>query len=358
MALFGNCWQHLRNPQPLSVKEYKIFESGKVLEVLQTLNYHPIQDCGKFFRTKAIYRDGDSPNSLLVFKDSGWCTDFPADEKFSLYELVKRTLGTTNHKTITSLINAQQVAVAAPKQKLKMQKTYNPDCLERLFPNYSFYNKKKISDETLKAYRMGLATQGKMYQRLVFPIFNENGQIIGFSGRHFNWSEESGIPKWKHIGLKQEWIFPFYGIKECQEPAEEIILVESIGDSLALFENGYKNHLVTFGLDCSTAILSFLLARDFKKIIISTNNDQSKETNWGKQSAIKSMMKLSTVFPVDILEIKLPTLNDFGEMHESGANFSDWAAQKPLDREEIVKYVGENKNKFNDQKVGKFLKKL
>ncbi len=205
---------------------------------------------------------------------------------------------------------------------------------------------------------MGLATQGKMYQRLVFPIFNENDQIIGFSGRHFNWSEESNAPKWKHIGLKQEWVYPFYSVKDCQEPAEEIILVESIGDSLALFENGQKNHLVTFGLDCSPAILSFLLARDFKKIIISTNNDQSKETNWGKQSAIKSMMKLSTVFPVDMLEIKLPTKNDFGEMHESGDSFLNWKNQKPLDREEITKSIGENRSKFNDLKVSKFLKKL
>ncbi len=343
------------------MKEYKIFESGKVLEVLQTLNYHPILDCGKFFRTKALYRDGDSPNSLLIFKDSGWCTDFPTDEKFSLYELVKRTLGTTNHKTITSLINAQQVVVSAPKQKLKMQKTYNPDCLERLFPNYSFYNKKKISDATLKAYKMGLASQGKMYQRYVFPVFNENGQIIGFSGRHSNWSEELNAPKWKHIGEKRDWVYPFYSVAECKEAtsaAEEIILVESIGDSLAMFENGQKNHLVTFGLDCSSAILSFLLAKDFKKIIIATNNDQSKETNWGKQSAIKSLMKLSTVFPVDLLEIKLPTKNDFGEMYESGDSFLNWKNQKPLDREEIVKYIGGNRSKFNDLKVSKFLKKL
>lgn len=351
----------------MSEKQYKAFEQGKVLEVLQTLNYHPIQDCGKFFRTKALYRDGDSPNSLLIFKDSGWCTDFPADEKFSLYELVKRTLGTTNHKTITSLINAQQVVAAAPKQKLKMQKTYNPDCLERLFPNYSFYNKKKISDETLKAYKMGLATQGKMYQRLVFPIFNENGQIIGFSGRHFNWSEESNLPKWKHIGEKKDWIFPFYSVPECREKtdiADEIALVESIGDSLACFENVQKNHLVTFGLEVSSSILAFLLSKDLKKITVATNNDfdgvdkNGIPTNRGKTAAIKNMMKLSTVFPIDMLEIKLPTKNDFGEMHEFGDSFLDWKNQKPLDREEIVKYIGENRSKFNDQKVGKFLKKL
>ena len=240
-----------------------------------------------------------------------------------------------------------------------MQKTYPKDCLERLFPNYSFYNKKNISDATLKVYKMGLATTGKMYQRFVFPVFNEVGEICGFSGRHLNWNEEMNAPKWKHIGDKREWIFPLYlpEYRQNLDIVDEIVLVESIGDSLALYEEGYKNHLVTFGLEVSPAIMSFLLAGDYKKIVLASNNDSIKEINRGKIAAIKNLIKLSSVFPTEMIDIKLPTLNDFGEMRERGESFLSWAEQKPLDKSEILSTIEENKDKFNDQKLGKFLKK-
>lgn len=240
-----------------------------------------------------------------------------------------------------------------------MQKTYPKDCLDRLFPNYSFYNKKNISDATLKAYKMGLATTGKMYQRFVFPVFNEAGEICGFSGRHLNWTEEMNAPKWKHIGDKREWIYPLFlpEYRQNLDILDEIVLVESIGDSLALYEEGYKNHLVTFGLEISPAIMSFLLAGDYKKITLASNNDSSKEVDRGKIAAIKNLIKLSSVFPIGMIDIKLPTLNDFGEMRERGENFSLWVEGKPLDKAEILATIQENRDKFNDQKLGKFLKK-
>jgi hypothetical protein len=103
--------------------------------------------------------------------------------------------------------------------------------------------------------------------------------------------------------------------------------------------------------------MSFLLAGDYKKIILASNNDSSKEVNRGKIAAIKNLIKLSSVFPTDMIEIKLPTLNDFGEMRERGESFSLWVEQKPLDKADIFSTIEENKDKFNDQKLGKFLKK-
>ena len=54
-----------------------------------------------------------------------------------------------------------------------------------MLPHFDFYIKppKSISKETLLDYKCGLATEGKMYQRIVFPIFNKDAKIHGFSGR-------------------------------------------------------------------------------------------------------------------------------------------------------------------------------
>lgn len=343
-------------------KQFKSYESGKVLQVLQSLGYPISQDYGDYIRTRAIYRDGDAANTLQVYKDTGYCIDYAANDKFPLFELVKRTLGTDNTREVMSYIGGQKVICAAPKQKLKMQKTYPPEVLERLFPNYSFYNKRGISDATQKAYKCGLASQGNLYQRMVFPIFNDEGLIHGFSGRHILWKKESPFAKWKNICQKSNWLYPFYTVPECQEAvlsSKELILIESIGDSMALFENDIKNHLVNFGLGISGVITSQLIKLDLETITIATNNDFEKTDklgNRGLNAAINTMMKLSAIFPLEILQIKLPLANDFGDMHQQKMNFRDWQTSKPLDSGQIKEYIKENKDKFKNPE--KFLVKL
>lgn len=340
------------------IKKFKEYEPGKVVEVLTNLNY-PIQDFGDFIRTKALYRGGDGINTLKVWKNSGWCVDYAEDRKgFSLYDLIAKTLGTQNPKNILSLINSERKEfITAPKPKYLMAKTYDKSCLERLLPNYSFYEKRGISAATQKMYRMGYATKDQMYQRLTFPIFNENDQIVGFSGRHIYAEDKPDTPKWKHIGRKDSFVYPFYTLPK-REIGENITLIESIGDSMALTENGLLDHAVTFGLDCSPTLLSFLLKIDPAKITISTNNDDSKEINRGKIAAIKTMVKLSSVFPVDMLEIKLPTQNDLSDMQKDGQNLLDWHKNGAiLPKSEIMDTINQYREKFQADKLGKFLKK-
>ena len=138
------------------------------------------------------------------------------------------------------------------------------------YPHFKFYNDKEVSNSTLKLYKGGLATAGKLNGRFVFPIFDENdpSQIIGFTGRHLRWKSESEFPKWKHVGRKSNWLYPIcisndtgsFPFLECTQERREIIIVESIGDSLALTENNFLNHLVVGGLDLSSKQISFLLS--------------------------------------------------------------------------------------------------
>jgi len=339
-------------------KKFMEYESGKVVEVLTNLGY-PIQDFGDFVRTKAIFRGGDSLNTLKIWKGSGWCVDYAEDRKgFSLYDLVAKTLGTKNPQNILSVINSERREfIAAPKPKYLMPKIFDKSCLERLLPNYSFYEQRGISAATQKMYKMGYATKDQMFQRLTFPVFNENDQIIGFSGRHIYWEDKPDVPKWKHIGRKDSFVYPFYTLG-AKNIGTEIALVESIGDSMALSENGLFDHLVTFGLDCSPTLLSFLLSKDPQEITVSTNNDDTKEVNRGKIAAIKTLIKLSSVFPVDMLRIKLPTLNDLSEMQEQGENLLDWHKNGAiLSKREILEEITKHREKFNADKLGKFLKK-
>ena len=81
------------------------------------------------------------------------------------------------------------------------------------------------------------------------------------------------------------------GVNEQIELQKEVILVESIGDALALYEQGIKNVLVMFGLSVNTNIINYLNSKRIDRIFISTNNDRSSPENRGLVAAIKTFIK-------------------------------------------------------------------
>lgn len=340
------------------------FEPGRVHEILSDLGYQ-LQDFGQYYRTRALYRGGDSTNSLKVWKNSGYCIDYAADKKFSLRELLGHHI--QDWRKIKELLGGQRISAPIKiEKKIIMPRIYPSDCLDRLLPNYSFYEKRGISKNVQRQYKIGYATTGKMYQRMVFPIYDENGQIVGFSGRHIDYKEENNAPKWKHLGDKQTWIYPYNlgSLPLCREKIDsgaKIMLVESIGDSMVLTEHGLENHLVTFGLGCSPAMQGFLLSKDPEEIVIVGNNDEGPnfDYNRGLVASIKTMMKLSVLFPLDKLKIRLPSMNDLGEMHEAGVDVAKWSWNHPvLTFDEIKEFINNNQQHFAADKVAKFLKKL
>src|SRR5690606_29717739 len=103
--------------------------------------------------------------------------------------------------------------------------------------------------------------------------------------------------KWKHIGAKRNWVFPlymyaerngkkYYPVQEAISKTKEVILVESIGDMLALWEYGIQNVLVTFGLTLPSKLCSYLMGLNLKRVIIATNNDFNKDKNRGKIASL------------------------------------------------------------------------
>jgi hypothetical protein len=114
-----------------------------------------------------------------------------------------------------------------------------------------------------------------------------------------------------------------------------------------------------FGLDCSNALINFLISKNLKCIYISNNNDSSSEKNRGLISSIKAFIKLSSYFDLHILKIKPPLLNDFGEMQNSKDKFlfNQWNNNESLTIEDILSFIKKNESEFNKTKLVKFYKK-
>jgi hypothetical protein len=293
-------------------------------ESLENMGYK-LQDFGNHWRTQAVYRNGKTATSVMVYKDSGVWRDFGGDcEPLPFELLVKKTLKTEDPTKIKKyLASSERVCNSDEDSKIEMEKIYPKSMLEKLLPIRAFYEKRGIPDKIQNLFECGYSGSGKMYRRIVFPIYDLDSQIHGFSGRLV--ADQPDVPKWKHIGRKSNWLYPHHLSSEYIEQKREVILVESIGDCLALYTSGYRNVLVTFGIDISPKLLSYLNSFNLDRIIVSLNNDIGKETNSGAIGAIKVLSKLSTIFDLNILSYNPPLKeNDFGDMLTNNVSFSDW----------------------------------
>jgi len=286
-----------------------------VYQILIDLGYK-LKDCGKEYRTRPLYRDSDNDTVLKIYKDTGHWFDFKENISGDFSSLVGMTLKLEDPIKAKEWLKDKNFTFHQPKEAskplLKSTKKFDLDLLSNLENDQSYWNKRGINDETLNQFKGGVGKAGKMKNRYVFPIFDIKNNIIGFSGRDI--TNLSKI-KWKHLGEKNDFVYPLFLNSEAIETQKQVILVESIGDMLSLYQAGIKNILVTFGTSLSLGILNYLLKIDIKKIYISLNNDSNKN-NAGNIGAEKTYSRLKRYFDDKQLKIALPTKKDFGEMNK------------------------------------------
>ena len=318
----------------------------KIEETLIELGYS-LTDRGKYWHSNAVYRNGDNTTALQIWKDTGVWRDFvQGSQPMPFIKLLELHFGSNDKESLKKYLSDEYVNSPNKnyinEDKLTTDKIYPEKILEDLLPHYDFYHKKGIGVSNLKSLKGGLATKGEMYQRFVFPIYNEYGQIHGFSGRDMAGREKA--PKWKHLGRKNTWIYPYFvppsqefNTVSCIEDKKSVILVESIGDLLTLREHGYCNSLVSFGLDISSKLLCHLISLGLDRIIISFNNDFDKPENRGARAAVKNYLKLLNHFDFQDLFICLPIKTDFGEMNAQ--DFDEWSEKCGSDIKDRAKQI-------------------
>ena len=109
---------------------------------------------------------------------------------------------------------------------------------------------------------------------------------------------------------------------------------------MALYDQGIKNVLVIFGLSVNNNIVNYLNSKCIRHIYISTNNDKASEQNRGFIAALKSFLKLSKYFDLDMLTVKFPPkgYNDFGDAHLDDYDLNSWL-DKNIDKNAQIKYI-------------------
>jgi len=300
-----------------------------IRQILIDIGY-TLSDYGREFRAKPLYRDSDNNSVLRIWKNSGQWVDFKENISGSIEDLVKLTLKLKSIEEAKKWISERGIETSNEdhnRQKVVTTQTtiFDKSLLIRLLRDDSYWLNRGISSKTLQPFQGGVASSGKMFNRYVFPIFNCKDEIVGFAGRDISRISLEGRPKWKLIGDKKQWGFPLKVNAKDVKSSKEVIIVESIGDMLALRENGINNCIVSFGLNISPKIICCLIGYNPKKIIIAFNDDSSRNAA-GNLAAESAELRLLNYFDRDQIQVKLPLgAKDFGEMHLKDSQLiSNW----------------------------------
>lgn len=190
-------------------------------------------------------------------------------------------------------------------------------------PANSYLNKRNISDDVIKEFEIGLSLNdnnvGKLLEskgftsdemvdiglcnkkdkfiydtfrnRIMFPIHDTLGNVVGFSGRIYNGEDES-----KYVNSKESVIFKkgklLYNYKRAMNYArdkKQIIVVEGFMDVIRLWTIGVRNVVATMG----TAITkehADLIRRLSKNVILCFDGDKAGEK--ATVSAIEMLEKI------------------------------------------------------------------
>ena len=292
---------------------------SEIKEILQSIGYSNISEDSRNYRMKPIYRESSSNTVLSVRKDTGYFIDFSKQISGSFSDLVKISLDLKSQEEAKAWLSNQESftntqETTSFKPKIKQQKTFSKESIfTNLIEDNSYWNSRGVSDDTLKVFNGGVIEAGRMSGRYIFPIYNYKKELVGISGRDITPNPSDRRPKWKHLGDKSTWKYPVQVNNKIIRDKQEVILIESIGDMLSMWDAGVKNVIVTFGLQVSSDVLNYLLRVDAKKIFISFNNDENNNSA-GNDAALKAERKLTKFFDKRQVKIALPTLKDFGEM--------------------------------------------
>jgi len=210
-----------------------------------------------------------------------------SDQSLSLYQFLNRvsqfyqqTLRTTGQVAITYL---KQRGVTGEVAHL-YQLGYAPPGWHTLEPHFKQNKQELIATGMLIA-----KDDGKNYdryrQRIMFPIHDRHGRIIGFGGRAIEAEQKP-----KYLNSPETAIFQksreLYGLHQAlqHKPAiTSIIVVEGYMDVIALAQHGIPNAVATLGTATSSYHIQ-LLSKYTKQIIFCFDGDTA-----GRQAAWRAL---------------------------------------------------------------------
>lgn len=224
---------------------------------------------------------------------------------------------------------------------------YAPDSWNALFD----YLKSKGYTES-DIYNAGLIKKhesGRYYDmfrnRLMFPIFDANNNIIAFGGRVFDDSKP------KYLNSPESAVFSksrnLYGINIARNSKKNVVfLTEGYMDTIALIKSGFPNTVATLGT-ALTEQQAKMLSKIFKEVIICYDGDKA-----GCMARLRAITVLRE-HDIKISVIDMGASKDPDEFIKTNGvdRFRAVVEKRKNDMEYVLDYFGKDYDLKNPQSV-------
>jgi 5S rRNA maturation endonuclease (ribonuclease M5) len=203
--------------------------------------------------------------------------------------------------------------IVAVQRKKSQTKTYSVEVLKKLAWHDYLVEERGYPRGLIESYQIGACLRPGLYMsnRVVIPVINMTGEIVGFTGRTLqkDWKSR-GIPKWLHS--RGAWIevnvFNAHRAANFVKESEHVIICEGPLDVLRLEEAGFHNGVAILGKKLHNGQLTTLMNMGATRLTLALDNDTA-----GKIGMSSAMKTAKCLFDIDILELP-EHRNDIGEM--------------------------------------------
>jgi DNA primase len=202
--------------------------------------------------------------------------------------------------------------------------------LENLLKDYSSLSDRNFKKETLELFSIGLCESSKIiHQRIMIPIRNGEGEIVGFTGRSVhNLNQKTGgyhpdsfspknnsgrfFSKWRTYPKnfnKSIELYNFHEAKSYIQKSNSCFIVEGPFDLWRMWEMGAKNCVSTLGTGLTKYQADKLISADCINLHVLYDSDKA-----GKEAAEKISKRFNSDFHV--YNITLPESTDPASMSQ------------------------------------------
>jgi len=189
------------------------------------------------------------------------------------------------------------------RKYIKQERKISPEICKKYSIGYSLNSwdslneqlkKKAFSEEIL--IKSGLAKrnkEGKLYDvfrdRLMFPIKDRKGRVVGFGGRVMNPDDQ---PKYLNTGdtpifQKGKELYGLFEALEVRKDLKQLFVVEGYMDTVAMSEHGMRNSVATLGIATNRFHVQKLLQLVNEIIFCFDGDDAGRGAAWG---ALKNVL--------------------------------------------------------------------
>ncbi len=300
---FGVCPFHDDHSPSMSVSRekqmYKCFSCGAGGNVI---NF--VMDFENISFLEAVYKLANRAGIILdnkVYQRKN--IESKHQDYYTVYDLA--------HKLYTNNINTElgkEAVEYLQKRKLDMKAIKDFKIGLSLKDNRMLINmlKKKGFDEKFiescgLANRFEEGYKDKFYNRIMFPLYDLNGKVIGFSGRVYNREDKSKYINTQETEVfkKGELLYNYHIAKNIARRENEIIVVEGFMDVIRMRTIGIDNVIATMGTACTKQQLHLIKKMAKKIILLYDDDDAGQKANY---TIAKELVKLGCHVKIALLE--------------------------------------------------------